>query len=66
MKTVLINIPYHTWASGTMPIVQIELEIGKDVIIKETEDRLILNLKHESVLLNRKQYQQIPQDYKMD
>lgn len=66
MKEILINIPIHNTKNADVSIEQIILEIGKDVTVKEINDKLILNLIDKGALYVKKECHDTAEDYQMD
>lgn len=66
MKRILINMPSYRFTGSHITVTQIDLEVGKDVIVTEVGDRLILNIINDETVNKVKNYQEIPDDYQMD
>jgi len=66
MKEILINMPVRNTKNTDVSIEQIILEVGKDVTVKEINDKLILNLIDKGILYVEKEYHDTAEDYQMD
>ena len=66
MKKVLLNIPSTKLLGSYIRVLQIELEVDKDVKVVEKDDVLILSILRDGLNEKIKQFQNSPDDYQMD
>lgn len=66
MKKVLLNIPSTKLLGSYIRVLQIELEVDKDVKVVEKDDILILSILRDGLNEKIKQFQNSPDDYQMD